>query len=179
MARKAQGRISGRIVRMIPTSYGNADDLSPVVVTYRVPSERERRELTVHGEAVIARKKGEEFEIEMPAGDELAKKHEAIRRMVVKVENYTAPDGSAIDDGAKLSEHGEMAFVYEVAAAVMSSVEIEEDAAKKSVGSPASGSVATLPLDGTAASASAKGGTAIGTVTATVPISGIALALPG
>ncbi len=156
MALKAKGRISGRTVRMIPSSFGNADDPRPVAVTYRVPTEREKRELTVHGEAVKVRKVGDVFTVETSAGDELDKQHNAIRRMVTGVENYTAADDSPIDDGAKLAEHGDSAIVFEVANAVMASSELDGAVAKKSIGSPSSGSVATPLSDGTAKSASEK-----------------------
>jgi hypothetical protein len=121
---QAKGRISGREIRYIPEAFGNREAQDPVAITYRVPTERERRELLVFGGG-----KDQEDVI-------LEKQHRAIRRCVVKVENYTDQAGKPIVDGAALAEHGDSLIVFEMVNQIMSTVEPGEAEEKKSEGSP-------------------------------------------
>ena len=121
---RAKGRVPGREVRYIPESFGNRSDSSPVAITYRVPNEGERRELLVFND-------GPDKEDAI-----IAKQHRAIRKCVLRVENYFDQSGKPIDDGAALAEHVDSAIVFEMVSEIMSSVEPGEEEVKKSEGSP-------------------------------------------
>ena len=121
---QAKGRIPGREIRYIPEAFGNRESPDPVVITYRVPTERERRELLVFGGG-----KDQEDVI-------LEKQHRAVRRLVTGVENYTDQAGKPIADGASLAEHGDSLIVFEMVNQIMSTTEPGEAEEKKSEGSP-------------------------------------------
>ena len=129
----AKGRIPGREIRYIPEAFGNRDDTDPVAITYRVPTEREKRELTVFGGVA-----GNEETI-------LAKQHKTLRACVSLVENYNNQSGKPILTGADLAEFGDSLIVFEMVGEIMARAEPGEDEIKKSAGSPDSGSMATQP----------------------------------
>lgn len=130
MSRKAHGRQPGRVVRYIPTAFGNTEDPAPVAIVYRVPNERERRELMASGDSVVVSGAGPSQQIKIDSSASLRKQHDALRLCVVSVENYEDASGRPIVDGLGLAEHGESEIVFEVVSQIMASAEPGEEAKK-------------------------------------------------
>lgn len=148
MARQVKGRIPGRVVRS--AFYGDDPKGEPVWVTYRVPTEREKEEIAVYGDALIV---SADKSMRMDGASIIAQRAHGLANLVKLVENYNDAAGQPIVDGAALAEHGDSDIKRDIYTEIMASAELSEDAAKKSNGSPGSDSVATPPSVGTVTSA--------------------------
>jgi len=136
MGRKSQHVFGGQRRRFVPHSFDNDKDPAPVAVWYRVPTEREKREIFSIGERVRL-VDGGSVVVESSAADELSRQHHAIRLLVEEVENYSTATGEPINTGSKLAEHGESAIVFEVVSELFGSMSLTADLEKKREGSPA------------------------------------------
>lgn len=148
MARQVKGRIPGRVVRS--AFYGDDPAGEPVWVTYRVPTEREKEEISLYGGGITF---GPDKIAHLDGVSMIAQRTYAMRKCITLVENYNDAAGQPIVDGAGLAEHGDSDIKRDIYTEIMASAELSEDAAKKSNGSPGSDSVATPPLAGTVPSA--------------------------
>jgi len=118
-------------VRYVPEAFGNRNDANPVAVTYRVPTEGDRREIEYAGPVTFT-----DGQAMLDALDVIKRHHAACRRCVVSVENYSDADGKPIDNGDRLARHGETDIVLEVGAQILLRAEPTDEERKKSEGSP-------------------------------------------
>jgi hypothetical protein len=146
----------------IPEAFGNRESTTPARVWISVPTERDKREIEAGGKAWRFKTDARGMpvmgadgspQVEIDAGEITRRHHKAVEMCVVRVENYSTPDGE-IKTGADLSTHGKTEILTEVYKEIMSGMELSVDESKKSDGSPSSCSAATPALDGTASGAS-------------------------
>jgi hypothetical protein len=103
----------------------------PVVINYRTPTEREKRELTSAGGKMRITKDGE---VESSSADDLVRQHAIVSTLVESIENYSDASGP-IETGKDLVARGESPFVFEAALEIVSTFSLTEEQAKKSDGS--------------------------------------------
>jgi len=155
--REIWGPKPGDVREYIPEAFGNRLDPTPVRVWIRNPDGREKREILSVGETVrIAMgpdgpvlQDGKPM-MEVGTSDSWRHQHDIVSRCVVKVENYRAPGGDAITNGAELAAHGETAIVAEVALEIRDALSLSAEKKTQSPSPPASSSEAPAPPDGSA-----------------------------
>ena len=176
MARTACGAPPGELRKYIPKAYGNDKDNDPVTIWYRVPTERQKRELGSKDERmrlaigednlpILDEEGNPKIEIDMSA--EMERQHLTLERFVEKVENYTCADGQAIVAGEDLAKYAEPDIFNEVVAEIFSSMALGGASAKKSKEQPASVSAETKASSGIANNAESTDLTSNETATGT------------
>jgi len=165
VARTVPGDRPGLIKTIVPKAFDNHLDADPVEVDLRVPTEADKRsarsskpvafEIDTKTGAPVMDGQGR-VKVEFDGGATKGPNRRAFERGVFAVRNYTGADGKAIDTGARLLEHGEAAFVTEIAVALEQLWELTEVEKKTSSAPSVSSSAATPASTGIAGSAAPK-----------------------
>lgn len=159
--------MQGKIITIIPKSFGNWDEISPIEVDVRVPTNGQRRAMLKLAE--FARSATGELRVDL--GRSVALQDKAIRAHVVAVRNYVAPivtwkDGEATEHPAyeiKTAEdfltYGEGKYISEVYPGIVEpellDVLSKKNWSERQPSTPGS----TPPSTGPAENAEAKGST--------------------
>lgn len=112
--RKAKGHAHGQTRVYIPSAEDNRDAVDPVKVTIRQPTEAERRKMR---DATISLEYTDDGVKSVPSG--LDAREIAIKNYVVNVEGYLDSQDNPIKNGEDFWNHGESAFVFEVAREIL------------------------------------------------------------
>jgi hypothetical protein len=165
MGRTVPGLKAYDVREYIPQSFNNRADPQPIKIWIRNPSEQDKREiLSQGGKARFAMGPTGPVlgpdglpKIEVETADSWVHQHAMVAKFVTKVENYRAPGGDPIVDGAGLARHGDTEVVSEVATEIQAPCIMSEDERKNSQRPPASSSEGSAGSDGTAGAVTKKG----------------------
>lgn len=127
--RTVPGPVPGVVRPFIPSAFENRNDPIPVKVWIKQPTEDDKRKFDAATKLQL-RMEGSEMRAVIPGGAELERWRDLVSKFVEKVENYSAPDGNAIDNGKKLAEHGETEFLKEIAHEIMTAASLSEQEKK-------------------------------------------------
>ena len=131
--RQIDGIAPGVMRDFVPEAYENKKEDSPIVVTIRQPTEGEKRRILTKGVKLSFTEDGKIQDANTLDTEFIAARNmRIVGEFVTAVTNYVGSDGKAIDDGARLAEHGESEIVSEVAAEIMIISQLTDEERKKS-----------------------------------------------
>ncbi len=167
MAREVPGPTQGKIITIIPKSFGNWDEISPVEVDVMVPTHGQRRGMLKLAEFA----RSETGELKVNLGKSVALQEKAIRGFVTAVRNYVAPvviwkDGKPtehpkyeITNAEDFLKYGEGKYIGEVYPGIIEPELLDVLSKKNWSEHQASTPGSTKASDGTAEYAEAKAST--------------------
>ena len=157
MSRTIAGYKAGEVVQYVPEAFDNRRDPTPVTITFRSPTELEKRRLLVFGESLSVKKEVDgKIEVVTKSATHVDRQAHTISELVESVRNYQGRDGP-ITNGRELAEHGETEINSEVFVAIMLESTLTEDEEKKFSGLSDSGNPATHQSKETVTNAEKEG----------------------